>query len=216
MFRAAMVALLLGLAGCSGLGGPATPNQPPSTTAPTTTTLETTGTEITPTTVAESDIVDYAELSSAQQRAFDHAIQGETRFVPASVAQSSYLDESYFAEPVAAPFTTTDYVRKDGVLYRLDYDRQAGRQLTSYSIRATESQPDKNDTVRRFEALSVRGQRLVRSAIENGSYDLPWGESIDTRFSLQGDYVRYNGTVYRTDVTIEYQSSDTLRADRAG
>jgi hypothetical protein len=215
MSRVAAVALLLVLAGCSGLGGPTPPDQSTATTAPTTMTSETsTATEAT-TTVPELNRIDYSELSPAQQRAFDQAVGDEARFVRGLGAQSPYLDESYFAETAATPFKTHDYVCKDGVLYELEYSDTLGPLIASYYFQATESQPTENQTVVDFEAIPTRAKNPVRSAIENGSYQVPPGK-WSSRPELGSRFVRYNGTVYEISIAVGDSWAETLRAERVG
>jgi anti-sigma28 factor (negative regulator of flagellin synthesis) len=208
-----IVVLLLVLAGCSGVGGPANTNESTATTAPTAAT-ETTATETTSTTVPELDSVDYAELSPVERRAFDRAVQGEAVFVPGSVATSDSLDDSYFSQLVAGVFRVNDYVRKDGVLYRLNYEETGGPLVASYTFQATESQPTGNETAVDFEAIPSRAKEPVRSAIENGSYEVPAGKWSAAPEGLRDRHVRYNGSVYRINIAVGDEFSDVLRAEK--
>lgn len=198
MRRELMVALLILLAGCSGLNGAATPTQTSEATSP----IETTTGPLSdspPANVTSSNTVNYTALSPAEQRAFDTAQQGEVGFAPESVRESPYVNQTYVPTDLKETFQNHEYVRKNGSYYQLSWD--VGPTIATYNIQITEQQPPKNATVVALENLSSSVREPVQNAIQNGSYDTPFGKWDSYPASLENiEYIQSDGRSYKIDI----------------
>lgn len=209
MVRAIALALLLVLAGCTGVGGPGQPaatESPPSATPttadPTPTATHTETNEPTPTDATSGNTVEYSDLSETQQRAFDEAIaNGSAEFAPPSIRESPYVEGRLFDEDDLGRLRAAEFVVKDGAYYRLSLEM--GRLIASYGLQATESDPSENATVVPLGDLSADAREPVRRAIENGSYGTQPGRWSSLPQGLDdADYVRYNGSHYEISAIV--------------
>jgi len=198
MRRKLMVALLIMLAGCSGLNGGATPTQTSDATSPIETTTAAPS-DSSPADVTASNTVNYTALSPAEQRAFDTAQQGEVGFAPESVRESPYVNKTYVPTDLKETFQNHEYVQKNGSYYQLSWD--VGPTIASYNIQITEQQPPKNATSVALENLSSPVREPVQNAIQNGSYDTPFGKWDSYPASLENiEYIQYNEGYYKIDL----------------
>lgn len=166
---------LAGLAGCSGDTGSRTTTGTPTETE---------------TTVPESAVVDYGELSATQQEAFDRARDGVVRFgtgVPG-------LEKTIHYGPAAfEPFREHDYVRKGGTLYRLSTGRSGVIGGTRVAVEPADAA---DESAIALENRTGEGVELLVAAIETDGaaaavrVDPP--EGIST-----GDLVAYDGEQFR-------------------
>ncbi len=211
MRRELMVVLLVLLAGCSGLNGGVPSTQPTETTSavPTTTSSPS---NATPTGATLSNTVNYTALSDTEQQAFDAAQQRGTGFAPDSVRESPYVNQTYFPTDAKEVFQNHEYVQKNGSYYQLSWD--AGPTLATYEIQVTEQQPSENASVVALENISLEVREPVQKAIENGSYDTPFGKWDSLPESLSNtDFVRANGTYYKLDVIAGDFWADEMRVE---
>ncbi|MFC7176123.1 hypothetical protein [Halosegnis marinus] len=210
--------LLLGLcvllAGCAGLGGQTTPSPsetPEQDPTPTVTATETpvVGSPTpTPTvTPSSANTVAWRDLSAAAREAFrtSYRPNGLAVFVP----ESPYIDGETFAPSVAEPFAEHDFVRRNGTLYRVRLD--TGELYASYGVDVVAEDPG-GANVTAFANLTAEHRRAVRAAVENGTYRTDLGEPT-TVSSLAGEYVRYEGEVYRVRVTVGDYWARLLRVE---
>lgn len=201
-----MVILLVLLAGCSGLNGGAPTTQPTETTSAVPTTTSS------PSNATPSNTVNYTALSDTEQQAFDAAQQRATGFAPDSVRESSSVNQTYFPTDTKEVFQNHEYVQKNGSYYQLSWD--AGPTLATYDIQVTEHQPSENASVVALENLSSEVREPVQKAIENGSYDTPFGKWDSLPESLSNaDLVRANGTHYKLDIIAGDFWADEMRAE---
>jgi len=211
MRRELMVILLVLLAGCSGLNGGAPSTQPTETTSaiPTTTSSPS---NATPTAATPSNTVNYTALSETEQQAFDAAQQRATGFAPDAVRESPYVNRTYFPTDAKEVFQEHEYLQKNGSYHQLSWD--VGPTLATYEIQVTDHQPSENASVVVLENLSSEVREPVQKAIENGSYDTPFGkwDSLPENLST-ADFVRANGTHYKLDVIAGDFWADEMRAE---
>ena len=211
MRRELMVVLLVLLAGCSGLNGGAPSTQPTETTSavPTTTSSPS---NVTPTGATPSNTVNYTALSDTEQQAFDAAQQRATGFAPDAVRESPSVNRTYFPTDAKEGFQNHEFVQKNGSYYQLSWD--VGPTLATYDIRVTEHQPSENASVVALETLSLEVREPVQKAIENGSYDTPFGKWDSRPESLSNaDFIRASGTHYKLDVIAGDFWADEMRAE---
>jgi hypothetical protein len=229
MARRPLLALLVVLAGCAG--GPGGAQHSPSTRAPTATETATATAAVTPTpggsttptattpaattTATGRTTVDYTALSASQQRAFDRALEGTPQFLDQSTLESPYVGEEYFPRRAAEPFEEHGYIRRNGTLYRLSFERGGGDWFATYGIEAMREQPPADARVVALENLSTRVREPVRQAVDNGSSGAPAGQwdSLPNGFD-RFEYVRASGTTYRITVVSGDLWADTLHAER--
>lgn len=184
----ALLAALV-LAGCSGgpPGSSADPTATPTATAPLTST--------TPADATAENTVAYRDLSTDAQRAFDAARNGTVVLGPDSPYVDADFDWSLRERFYVAP-NELRYVRRDGTYYETSLS--AGSGVAMYDIQAKRADDTSGDEVIAYESLPARVSDEVRWAIENGSYQTPWGQWASLPESLDpGESVRYEGTVYR-------------------
>jgi hypothetical protein len=204
MRHALAVAALLVLAGCSGANAPADP-------VATSTDATDTPTRTVPAGVTAENTVDYTALSPTEQRAFDTAVTDEAGFGPERVRESSYVESTYYPTDAADVFQNHEYVHKNGSHYRLSWDTSP--LLPSYRIRTTEREPPENATVIALSELPASVREPVRSAAENGSYDVPVGKWSARPDAIDGvDYVRAENSHYRLTVDHGDYWADVLHA----
>lgn len=210
MRQTLVVIFLVTLAGCtSPLTG--------SDTGTSTVEMNTTSPTDPATTVpAGADTVQYSELSETQQEAFDVAVESRAQFLSEQTLNSSYVSDSYFDRTIAEVFQLHEFVRKDGQLYRVRYEEDAGDTFASYQLRTKQADPTDNATVTHFESLSEGSQDIVEPAIQNGTYSIPAGkrDSLPEDIPWEG-YIEYNNTTYRILVVSGDVFADTLTATPA-
>lgn len=212
MRRGFVVALLVLLAGCSGLNGGASPAQPTAEATPARTTTATASADA-PADATPRNTVSYAALSAVERRAFDAARRGEVGFASAAIRESPYVNRTFFPTASEDVFRNHEYVRKNGSHYRLSWE--GGALLASYGIEAVEQRPPENATVAALENLSARVSEPVRTAIENGSHATPFGKWDALPEQLDGvDYVRDGETYYRVSIIVGDAWPEQLRAER--
>ncbi|MCD2204506.1 DUF3558 domain-containing protein [Halobacterium sp. KA-6] len=193
MRRELMVILLVLLAGCSGLNGGTPSTQPTETTAPDPTTTSNAA-NATP-----SNTINYTELSDTEQRAFDTAQQRQVGFAPDAIRESPYVNRTYFPTDAQDVFQNHKYVLKNGTYYRLTW--HAGPIVATYRIEVTQQEPPGNATVVSLGNLTPRVRQPVEKAIQNGTYDTPFGKWGSLPDSLDGvDYIRDGEQYYKTHI----------------
>lgn len=211
MRRELIVVLLVLLAGCSGLNGGAPSTQPTETTTAVPTTTSSTS-NATPTGATPSNTVNYTALSDTEQQAFDAAQQRSTGFAPPSVQESPAVNRTYFPLDAQDVFQNHEYVQKNGSYYQISWDGHTS--LATYEIRVTEQQPSENASVVALENLSSEVREPVQKAIENGSYDTPFGKWYSLPESLHdSEFVRANGTYYKTGFIVGDFWNTEMRAE---
>jgi hypothetical protein len=182
-----------------------TPGSTPSTDAPTEAPPSVSPTPNEPT---DGNTVDYSELPSGSQAAFDDALDRRISFVP----DSPYVEGNHTTE-AAGPFRDHAFVRKDDQRYRIDIAMD-GRLYASYSIYADRASPGENASVTAYATLSAEVRDEVRWAVENGSHDVPTGkwDSLPTEL---GDttYVRYDDETYRTSYAVGDYWAETMTVE---
>lgn len=201
------IALLVILAGCSGISGES-PDQEITgeptiqpTTVPSPRATGSATADATPPGATETNTLEYAELSATQKRAFDASVDGGARSLDESVRESPYVEGVYFDPGVFEAFESPEYVRKNETYYRIS--TRHGNTIASYHIEATEEEPAENATVVAFENLSTRTGEPVRWAIENESYQVPPGKWRTLPRNLsRADYVRYDGRHFALGYTV--------------
>lgn len=192
-----MAVLLIVLAGCSGLNGGAPSTQP---------------TDPTSTVATSNNTVNYTELSDTEQQAFDAAQQRSTGFAPISVRESLAINQTYFPLDAQDVFQNHEYVQKNGSYYQISWDGHTS--LATYEIRVTEQQPSENASVVALGNLSSEVREPVQKAIENGSYETPYGKWYSLPESLHDSkFVRANGTYYKTRFTVGDFWNTEMRAE---
>lgn len=210
MPRELMAALLVLLAGCSGLTG-GTPSPQPTEPQPAQTTTAS-PTDDAPADATPDNTVNYTALSAAEKRAFDAARRGGIAFAPEYIRESPYVNRTYYPSETKDALRTHRYVRKDGSYVRLSWSR--GRLIATYSVRATERRPPENAAVVAVGDLSPRAREAVRKAIENGSYDTPPGKWQSLPAGLEGvEYVRDGETPYKLSIAVGDFWPDRMRAE---
>lgn len=207
------IALLVVLtAGCTGPAhGPA--ENPTNASTPTDSPTPTTSPEPVTTTVpdpTDGNTVDHANLSADAKAAFDAARGGEAKFLP----DSPHVEGDYFDPDVLDEFRDYEYVEQNGTTYALS--THSGELYASYSIFADPASPGENASVVAHENLSANVSAQVRSAIENGSHDVPLGKWQSLHPDLADvEYVRYEGETYRLDYAVGDYWVQVLTAEPA-
>ncbi|QLH78082.1 hypothetical protein HZS55_12560 [Halosimplex rubrum] len=183
-----------------------TPGSTPTTDTPTEAPPSVSPTPSEPT---EGNTVDYSDLASDSQAAFDDALDGRISFVP----DSPYVEGTHTVE-AAGPFRDHAFVRKGGQHYRIDIAMD-GRLYASYAIYADRASPGENASVTAYANLSAEVRDEVRWAVENGSHGVPTGkwDSLPTEL---GDttYVRYDGETYRMSYAVGDYWAETMTVER--
>jgi hypothetical protein len=186
--RTVIVVLLLVLAGCAGFGGQTSdPSPSPETTTAISTERATTTTETTSPTIARSDVVEYNDLSAEGQRFAEPLVEnGSLTAPPPSLPE---------------PFSTSDeprYLRYDGALYRLSWDKLG--LVADYSIRNVQpenaSEITAGTTVVAYRNLSTRARTVFERALA-GERESYWPEEFpDVFHPPRPPVVKYDGTHY--------------------
>jgi|APHM01.1.fsa_nt_gi hypothetical protein len=181
---ALVVALCLVLAGCAGAGGQ-------TIDSPTSTDTTTTDTTTTTTGPPGSAIVDYDELDSNARWLFETALDDEGGTVETTNTTSSEFE----------PFVDHKYVRYEGNLYDINWDRDRVPETVVVEATATNgSELAENRSVVEYAGLSERGQEdflaILNEEELSVSYEL--GESPFSGEPISGPtgYVLYEGTHY--------------------
>lgn len=192
---ALVVALCLVLAGCAGTGEQTT-DGPTSTDATTTdtTTDSTTDTTIDTTTTngpSESEIADFDELDANARWLFMTALDDEGGTVETTNTTSNKFE----------PFVDNEYVRYEGDLYNVNWDRNMIPETVVTEATATDdSELAENRSVVEYANLSERGQEdfLAILSGEELSVSYELGESPFPGEPIRGPtgYVLYEGTHY--------------------
>ncbi len=196
LLAALFVVLVAGCVGPgTGVGG--TPTASPTdmpTPTPTASPEPVTTTVPDPT---DGNTVDYANLSADAKAAFDAARDGEARFLP----DSPHVEGDYFDPTALDEFRDHEYVERNGTTYALSI--HSGELYASYTIYADPASPGENASVVAHENLSANVSAQVRSAVENGSHDVPLGKWQSLHPDLADvEYVRYGGDTYRLSYAV--------------
>lgn len=181
------------LAGCAGFAGD-----------------ERAGAE-TPGDATPANAVAYGNLSPAERRAFDAAVDGGAEFF----GDTRYLEGEYFDPAVARPFRAHEYVRKNGTFYELS--SHDGHVVASYKIVASAGDPPGNATVVALGTLPAEVRRPVSWAIENGSYTTPLGQWNSVPDELgDAEYVRDGDRSYRLGYRVGDAWVEVWEAEKVG
>lgn len=207
--RALVLAVLLLLAGCSGvIDQPQEPEAPTGTTPVNETTTRSPGTA---TTVEPSQVVAYDELTAEQQAAFQNALQGEATFVP----DSPYIDEpAGYEMSNSTLFERNEYVRYNGDLY--DIGLGLGKAYAIHTIMAVTGDPPENATVIALENVSANASDVLRTTLTDGRYESGMGEWPDGLPGRLGtlEYVRYEDETYELTYGIGEEWAKVLTVKR--
>lgn len=189
--------LLAGCLGPANAPGTGTPTATPTDTPTPTHTPTTPGTVTTP---SGATTVAYADLSPEARAAFDAALGGEAKFLPAS----DYVDGEFFDPDATAPFREHEHVSRNGTTYEVSL-HSTGELYASYDVHAAPGSPGENATVVEYASADPE----IRWAVENGSHQVPLGK-WDSRPDV--DYVRYGGDIYELSYAVGDYWVTTLEA----
>lgn len=184
----ASLAVILLLAGCSGVDTASTPGFTPG---------------------ASAEVAEFTELNDAERQAFLQSIESEVSFVP----ESPFVDDG-FDYNVSTVFEDHDYVNYDGGYYSTTIE-QGETIYSSYGLEARETEREENDTVVTLADLPTDVRSEVHEAITNGSTEVPAGKWSGALTSLlDADVVKSEGQHYSIGVAVGDYWAEVMTAEK--
>lgn len=186
---AALLAMVVLLAGCLGSPGPAADGTA-ATTTPESPTTNTTTTETTTSTVSvDGEIVPYTELSAEQQAVFDELLENGS--VEGPPPEFHDLSEGI------------EYVRHEGTVYHIVVEGQTGH-IAQYHLdvdrRLDESELGDDRQVKNASALDPAAREIFLDAIAGNDSEEPYGPDEFPEVFGEGYVFHHNGTYYDLEV----------------
>ncbi|MFW6436684.1 MAG: hypothetical protein ACOCYZ_03530 [Halococcoides sp.] len=150
-------------------------------------------------TIPDAATIEYADLSENQQtiveQSLDNSLEGVWKLREDSVELPQEVSTDVFYEHT--------HIRYDGTTYRVSILRVRDPDRTSrnlLSLKEADPSDVSEESIVEQSAMSQTEQMVLRDAINSESDLSPIPADVDSSVWFDNEYVRYEGTVYRTSI----------------